>query len=91
MHLFDRSALLPPAVAKAMHRLAEMGPDAVIAWRKEAIARYTKRAEQLAQEERKLRASLNPRVESIVAEKRILLFKEMLEEINYDDIAVVYL
>ena len=50
VHRFDRSALLPPAVAKAMNRLAELGPDRVVAWREEVLARYTVRAEQLAQE-----------------------------------------
>ena len=43
----------------------------------------------LEADERKLHASIDPGVERIVHSKSILLFKRMLQDIQYDDMEVV--
>ena len=43
----------------------------------------------LEPQEEALKQSLHPDVRAIVSTKKILLFKEMLEAINYDDLDVV--
>ena len=44
---------------------------------------------QLEAEEKELHSRLHPEVERIVADKKILLFREMLASIQYDDMKVV--
>ena len=88
-HPFDRSSLVPPAVAEAIHDSANLGPDRLTFARQKSLDWYTARRDQLESAESVLHASLDSRVELIVANKKILLFKEMLRDINYDDMAVV--
>ena len=46
------------------------------------------KTKDLGKEEKKIHEKLNPSVERVVRRKKILLFKEMLSDINYDDVAV---
>ena len=49
------------------------------------------RAKALEEEERLLHEKLHKDAQSVIKEKRILLFKEMLQDIGYDDMSVVEL
>ena len=64
-------------------------PSVVRSKRKSYIARWSDRAKTLEPEEARLKAGMTPHRRKILDSKRILLFKEMLEEIKYDDVEVV--
>ena len=64
-------------------------PTAVRSRRKIFIDRWARRAKELAPGEAKLKAGVSEHRRKILAPKRILLFKEMLEDIQYDDLGVV--
>eukprot|EP00973_Karenia_brevis_P000869 119556-Karenia_brevis.AAC.1 len=53
------------------------------------LAHYRRVSVELDQDEGALHQTLHKDVEAIVKEKKILLFKRMLEDIGYDDMAVV--
>ena len=85
VHPFDRRALVPPAVAQAIHAAATLGPHGLARSRKDCLAHYANVARSLSDKETALHDSLHPDVKGVVSEKRILLFKQMLEDIQYDD------
>ena len=64
-------------------------PTAVRSRRRTFIDRWARRAKELAPEEAKLKAGMSEHRQKILAPKRIRLFKEMLEDIQYDDLGVV--
>ena len=64
-------------------------PSVVRSKRKSYITRWSDRAKTLEPEEARLKAGMTPHRRKILDSKRILLFKEMLEEIKYDDVEVV--
>ncbi|CAE7412954.1 pol, partial [Symbiodinium sp. CCMP2456] len=64
-------------------------PSMVSSKRKSYIERWSRRAKALEPEEAKLKAGMSQHRRKILDSKRILLFKEMLEDIRYDDIGVV--
>eukprot|EP00973_Karenia_brevis_P051938 7214999-Karenia_brevis.AAC.1 len=49
---------------------------------------YRRVACDMEEQERDLHKKLHPDVERVVADKRILLFRRMLKDIDYDDVAV---
>ena len=87
-HPFDQKVRLPTAQARVVYEAATIGPSAVRRRRKEVLEHYEKIAAQLAPDEKKLHQKLNPKVERIVSEKKILLFKRMLKDIEFDDVEV---
>lgn len=90
-HPLDRAAQLPPAVTAALQRLASRGPEQTIKHRKEVLEKWGKRRDEIEDLEKGLKARLHPEVRTVVEQKKILLFKEMLSEIEYDDMGVVEL
>ena len=64
-------------------------PSVVRSKRKSYIERWSRRAKALEPEEAKLKAGMSQHRRKLLDSKRILLFKEMLEDIRYDDIGVV--
>ena len=88
-HPFDRPVRLSPTTARSICKLASLGPTQVTELRKSTIGWYRQRAEQLSVAESALHSKLSSRVETVVKDKRVLLFKEMLSDINYDDMGVV--
>ena len=64
-------------------------PNVVRSKRKSFIERWSNRARTLEPEEAKLKAGMAPHRRKILDSERILVFKEMLEEIRYDDMEVV--
>ena len=90
-HPFDREATVPPAIGKAIYNQATLGPSAIDKKRKEVLAYYTALAADLQQQEEHLHARIPPDVESIIKDKKVLLFRRMLLDIHYDDMPVVHL
>ena len=88
-HPFDLPVKLAPSLAGMLCRMAALGPNRLRAYRKETLEWYTRRAEALREEEARLHSKLAVGVQQVVKDKRILLFKEMLRSIHYDDLGVV--
>lgn len=74
-----------------MHFMAQAGPSSLMQHRRTNIEWYEKRKLELGVMENKLHSNLPADIEKVVADKNILLFKEMLDDIEYDDMSVVYL
>ena len=89
IHPFDLPVRLAPTTARSLCRLASLGPTQITEHRSNTIRWYKHRAEQLAVAESAVHSKLSPRVETVVKNKRVLLFKEMLQDVNYDDMGVV--
>ena len=87
-HPYDKEVTLPPSVAQTFVEIAQLGPKALRDLRDGTLAHYENRRKDLEAEERALHAKLDPGVEATVKDKNILLFKEMLIDCGYDDIAV---
>ena len=64
-------------------------PSSVRSRRKSYLDKWTKRSRILEPEEEKLKSSMSEHRKHILGSKRILLFKEMLEDVGYDDVEVV--
>ena len=90
-HPFDRTIRVPPAVATAMATIAKKGPTGIKEKRERVLDFWKSRKLELEAQEKSLKSKLDPEVARIVEPKAVLLFKEMLEEIRYDDMAVVEL
>ena len=88
-HPFDWEVPLPTKIARVISHIAEVGPSCIKRYRLEQLAYWNQREKDLRAKEKELHAGLHRDVEAVVASKRILLFKEMLEAIQYDDLSVV--
>ena len=64
-------------------------PEAVRSHRESFIQRWSKRTVQLEHAEADLKKSMSEHRRKILGSKSILLFKEILQTINYDDMGVV--
>ena len=89
VHPFDQEVRLPPIVAGAIVEMARLGPTKLAALRQTELDWWQARAQGLEWDEAALHDSLHPNVERVVAKKKILVFKELLEYIDYDDMGVV--
>jgi len=87
-HPVDETPRLDPEICNVIYTIATKGPSHVERLRKEAISKYSALRDSLAERERALHSSLHPDVEKVVKDKNILLFKRMLVDIGYDDVAV---
>ena len=90
-HPMDSETILPQRVANAIYNLAVMGPSAVIEKRRATLEWYRNRSAELQKEEEVLHKYMNAEVERVVHNKRVLLFREMLRDIAYDDMSVIEL
>ena len=88
MHPFDKQIKVPPAVAQVIFNIATKGPRHIAADRENCLQWYTKVADSLREQEADVHAKLHPNVEKVVSDKKILLFRRMLQDIHYDDMAV---
>jgi len=91
VHPFDKDVKLPPAVAKAMAYIAKLGPINLRKGRHDTLDQWGKRLVELSEQEDEQKKKLDPEVARVIKPKAILLFAEMLQSINYDDMAVVEL
>ena len=90
-HPLDEHVRVPVSLAQVIYDWAWMGPEGIKHKRKNNLAYYERRAQELQKEEDELQAKLMPEVREVIKGKRILLFKEMLKDIHYDDMSVVEL
>ena len=90
-HPFDKDVKVPPAVAKAMASIAKLGPSGIAKKREATLSYWKDRKAALSQQDKELKAKLDPEVQKVIQPKAVLLFAEMLESIHYDDMAVVEL
>ena len=88
-HPMDEEVKVPPRIAEAIFAIATRGPSWVVKHRIEVIKYYTGLMKDLEASGAVLHTKLHPDVEKVVALKRILLFKQMLIDIDYDDLAVL--
>ena len=84
-HPADCEVVLPEALLSAMRAHVEFTPDVIAKQRLTWAQKWTRRAAELKQDEKSLHNELDPNIADIVRNKRILLFNEMLAEIDYPD------
>ena len=87
-HPFDGHTVVSPTAAEVLWENAVKGPSAIDKLRRDVILRYTLEKKKLAAKEAEVHSKLDPSVEKVVKDKAILLFKKMLEDTGYDDVAV---
>ena len=90
-HPLDEPARVPKRIAKVIYEWATLGPEGIRAHRRSTLAYYKDRAKALEQKEQALHQQLNGEVQTVIKDKKILLFKEMLQDIGYDDPTVIRL
>eukprot|EP00973_Karenia_brevis_P071233 9897747-Karenia_brevis.AAC.1 len=88
VHPFDRQIRIPSRVAAALHDITSEPPSSTVHFRISMLEHYSEVAARLEEQERVLHKQLHPDVERVVADKRILLFRQMLRDIQYDDESV---
>eukprot|EP00973_Karenia_brevis_P001233 168764-Karenia_brevis.AAC.1 len=69
--------------------MAKLPPSATVHHSESALQHYAAVAEELEAKEKALHLNLHSDVEKVVADKKILLFSRMFEDIDYDDLGVV--
>ena len=74
-----------------MATIARKGPEGIKEKRERVLEFWKTRKQELEAQERSLKNHLDPEVSRIIEPKAVLLFKEMLEAIKYDDMEVVEL
>ena len=84
-HPFDMPLPLDSANMDAMAFILTKGPAAVAAHRAKTLSYYVGLAKKLKSEEAALHEGLNPAIKPVLASKRLLLFKEMLQDAGVDD------
>ena len=89
IHPFDDQVVVPQRIAQIIHDAAVKGKDWVKNKRSSNLKWYTMRLKEFEVEEERVHSQMNPDVEKVVKEKKISLFKEMLNDILYDDLEVV--
>ena len=79
---------IPPQMKHAIDKNASMTPLQIMKIRSAQSQRWTTRAAELEKAEAAFKQSLPPHIRASLKNKRILLFKEMLEAAHYPDKAV---
>ena len=88
-HPFAPSACLPEVLKQVIHQHVDLCPQKIAEERTRVIKKWTSRAVELQQEEIAMRKTMDPMVERATRGKRLLLFKEMLIESNYEDLGAI--
>ncbi len=83
-HPLEKEADVPDSLKRAIVRMLSLGKSCLKDM-ESRLRQWTKRAEALQEEEATLHRALDPAVEGIVKDKKIILFKEMLKFIGYPD------
>ena len=84
-HPLDSPQLVDPSNLRAICFIRDHTAAEVTLFRTKQLRRFTKRAAELSSDEAKLKDTLNPDVRAVLADKRLLLFKEMAQEANVGD------
>ena len=74
---------------EAIRFVVQSDPKLVSIERRKQFLKAKIKAKQLEKQEGELHESMHPSVEKVVHNKKILLWKTLLEEENYDDLGVV--
>ena len=84
-HPFDVPLPLDEANMESIRFILERGPAKVASFRAERLSHYLKRAKSLQRDEMALHKSLNKDCQLVLESKRLLLFREMLEDAGVKD------
>lgn len=84
-HPFDTPLALDDANMQSISFILTNSPAHVAKHRSEVLKHYIERAKALLNEERELHASLDPALKPVLKSKRLLLFKEMLQDAGVVD------
>ena len=76
---------LPPDVTKVLQSNLNMCDADIVKKRADFFTKWTRRAVELKQSEAQLKASMNPHLSKLLATKRLLLFEEILKELDFPD------
>ena len=88
-HPTESTKGVPDDLKRAAHWVLTEGISQVASKRMELFKQCLEKARQLENEERELKRFLHPSVASVVKDKRICLFKWLLEDIGFEDMSVV--
>ena len=88
-HPFSVESCLPDILQAAITANVTLDASVIATQRMEFIKKWTNRAIALNDAEKTLRSSMDPVVAECTKQKRILLFTEMLRELQYPDMGVV--
>ena len=80
---------LPEMVKKVLVDSLEMPPAELALWRCKQLTKWTFRASQLQGAELEHKRSMPEHMRVLLQQKRLLLFKEMLEEVGYPDTELI--
>eukprot|EP00971_Amphidinium_carterae_P038770 762289-Amphidinium_carterae.1 len=86
-HPFNSCSLMHEFTQNAIDAHVKMGIDGIRRWRVEQLAKYRTRANELQLEEDRLHERLHEGVASVITDKRILVFQEMLRDAGSPDTA----
>ena len=81
--------VLPSALKHSIEVNASTSPSERASLRAQWFAKWTKRAADLSADESALKAGLQPYARDILLPKRILLWREILEDLRYPDMGVL--
>ena len=84
-HPFEAPPPLPDCTVALIFKFATRGREAVQLERKKNLDHYARVAKELQAQEDSLKEQADPHVRAIVASKKILLFKKMLEDCEHPD------
>jgi hypothetical protein len=84
-HPFDVPLPLDEANMESIRFIFEKGPAKVASFRAERLSHYLKRAKSLQRDEMALHKSLNKDCQLVLESKRLLLFREMLDDAGVKD------
>ena len=84
-HPFDIPLPLDESNMESMRFILERGPAEVAKFRAEKLKHYVNRAKQLKDSESELHRSLDEDVQKVMHSKRLLLFREMLDDAGIKD------
>ena len=76
---------LPELVKDVIKQNIDMPPAELALHRCRELTKWTVRAQQLQKQEEEFKSGLPPHMQSLMKTKRLLLFKEMLESVDYPD------
>ncbi len=88
-HPTEQQALFPREVRTNVSYLTSKTVHQVARERTEQVRRWTTRATELLDEERKKKASLSPRIAEVLKDKRLCLFDLLIREAGHEDLTLV--
>ena len=84
-----QACVVPLCVKEAIDKEARCSPHSLAQDRTEVLRKWTLRAQELLDSERRLHESMPAHVSVVLQGKRLLLLKEMLQDAGYCDVGIV--